>query len=260
MANQNTVTYAEKLQNMLDQQMVHGLKTGFMDANAGQVIYNGGKTVKIGTVSTTGLMDYKRGESVGFTTGKATFAYDTYTMTQDRGTKFILDSQDVDETNFQFTMAQIMKTFQEEHVIPEVDAYRLSKVATTAIGVTGSNNYEDGYTVASSTIIDKIKDGVKVIRENGYEGQVAIMCTYEVLTAVEKASLSKLSSTTFSQGGINTKVPSIDDCPLIPVPKERLVTAITTYDGTTTNQTSGGFVKGTSAKDVNFLLIPTGVP
>ena len=43
----NTISYAQILQNALDKQMVHESLTGWMDANAGQVKYNGGKEVKI---------------------------------------------------------------------------------------------------------------------------------------------------------------------------------------------------------------------
>ena len=50
----NNITYAEILQKELDKAIVHNMVTGWMDANAGQVIYNGGAEVKIPEMSVNG--------------------------------------------------------------------------------------------------------------------------------------------------------------------------------------------------------------
>ena len=80
----NTIAYAEILQTALDKKAVADLTSGFMDANAGQVIYEGGKSIKIPKMSMTGLMDYDRDD--GYTKGSVTLEYETKTMTMDRGT------------------------------------------------------------------------------------------------------------------------------------------------------------------------------
>ena len=103
----NTISYAQILQNALDKQMVHESLTGWMDANAGQVKYNGGKEVKIPQLSMDGLANYDRQADSGYTKGSIKYEYKTYTMTQDRGRKFQIDSQDVDETNFVLTATTI---------------------------------------------------------------------------------------------------------------------------------------------------------
>lgn len=66
-----------------------------MDANAGQVIYNGGKEVKIPKINMDGLGDYSR--SGEFTTGAVTLEYETKTMTMDRGRTFMLDAMDINK-------------------------------------------------------------------------------------------------------------------------------------------------------------------
>lgn len=43
----NTLTYATQLQNALDGSVTAGLTSGWMDANAGQVVYNGGNKVRM---------------------------------------------------------------------------------------------------------------------------------------------------------------------------------------------------------------------
>lgn len=259
----NTIEYAEILQNSLDKKIVQDMVTGWMDANAsrnGQVKYTGGKEVKIPQLTVDGLGDYSRTADNGYTKGDVKFEYKTYTMTQDRGRKFQIDAMDVDETNFVLTATTIMSEFQRTQVCPEIDAYRLSALATKAIAVENKENVEYGYTVNNSTIINKIKKGIKVLREKGFDGQLIIMCNYDTQLAIEEASLGKLASVTFAKGGINTQVPSIDGCPIIPVTQNRLYTAITLQDGKTSGQTAGGYKKASTAKDVNFLIIPLEVP
>lgn len=85
----NTIAYATLFQQALDKQAVAKLTSGWMDANAGQVIYNGGKEVKIPKINMDGLGDYDR--SKGFTDGAVTLEYETKVMTMDRGRSFMLD-------------------------------------------------------------------------------------------------------------------------------------------------------------------------
>jgi len=81
------------------------------------------------------------------------------------------------------------------------------------------------------------------------------LATYDTVGAVAEAALGKLAAVTFAQGGINTQVPQIDRCPLIAVPSNRMYTSITIYDGSTAGQEAGGFIKGTTAKNINFLIV-----
>lgn len=258
----NTLAFATILMQALDQKAVQTMCTGWMDANAGQVKYTGGNEVKIPTISTDGLGDYGRrgadGATVGtgFPAGAAKLEYKTYTMSQDRGRKFGLDRHDVDETNFVATAAQIMNVFQTENVVPEIDAYRISKLASY---VQEGMKKED-YTPAADSIITELKTGIKNIRKRGYNGSLICMISYDALMEVELAMAGKLTSTTFAAGGFNTTCPSIDGVPLLPVPDNRMYTAITLYDGTTSGQTVGGYVKGGSALDINFLICPTTTP
>ncbi|HGL3832018.1 TPA: hypothetical protein ACKE0J_003805 [Clostridioides difficile] len=256
----NTLAYGQVLQQGLDKQATQELLTGWMDSNAKQIKYEGGKEVKIGKLSTDGLGDYSRGSANAYVGGDVKFEYETKTMTQDRGRKFTLDAMDVDETNFLVTATTVMGEFQRLKVIPEIDAYRLSRLATIAISIEGDINVEYGYTVNSSTIINKIKTGIKIIRENGYNGPLVCHLTYDSMFAIEEKVLEKLTAVTFAQGGIQTQVPSIDGCPLIKTPQNRMYSSILLNDGTTSGQTAGGYLKGTKALDTNFIIAPVDVP
>ena len=58
----NTLACAKIFQQALDEQIAVESTTGWMEANAGQVQYNGGDEIKIPMMSTDGLGDYDRKE------------------------------------------------------------------------------------------------------------------------------------------------------------------------------------------------------
>lgn len=84
----NLIEMGKIFQKQLDKQLLMGAATGFMEANAGQVIYNGGDTVKIPSLDMDGMGDYDR--KTGYVEGGVTLSYKDYTMTQDRGRMFYL--------------------------------------------------------------------------------------------------------------------------------------------------------------------------
>lgn len=252
----NTLATATLFQKTLDQVVVQEALTGWMEANAGQVLYNGGAEVKIPKIALQGLGKYDRDS--GYNQGSITLSYETKTMTQDRGRKFQLDAMDVNETNFVATAATVMGEFQRVHVVPEIDAYRLSKLITAAI--TLDTNVTYSYTPAEATILKEVKKGISKIRNAGYNGELVIHMTADALLELETALAGKITDVTFSQGGIDTRVPSVDKCPIIPTPQNRMYSAITLYDGKTAGQEAGGYVKGTAALEANFIIVPRNVP
>lgn len=256
----NVIEYAKIFMTELDKMAIQEALTGWMESNAGQVKYNGGNEVKIPKLAVDGLGDYGRASNTGFIVGDVNFSYETRTLTQDRGRKFVIDANDVDETGFVLNASNIMGEFQRTKVVPELDAYRLSKLATTAMGIAADKNVEYAYTPASATVLEKIKKGIRIIRENGFNGPLVIHANYDVVMQLELAMAGKISNQTFSVNGIDTTVPSVDGCPIIVTPQNRLYTAITLYDGATAGQIVGGYVKGATAKDVNFIITARNTP
>lgn len=256
----NTLATATLFQKTLDKAAVQDAVTGWMEGNAGQVIYNGGAEVKIPKMSVQGLGDYDRDE--GYAQGSVTLEYETRKMTQDRGRKFQLDSMDVNENNFVTTAAAVMGEFQRTFVVPEIDAYRISKIASEVILAAKAGMTEYGYTpgTANTSALRKIKEGIKAARDNIGSVPLVIHATSEFILELELELAGKIRSVEFSKNGIITKVPAVDDVPIIPTPANRMYTAITVYDGKTSGQKQGGYVKGTTAKDINFLVMPRTVP
>ncbi|MBD8499958.1 MULTISPECIES: hypothetical protein [Paenibacillus] len=249
----NTLQYATLFQASLDEQMVALATSGWMEENAAQVKYAGGNEVKIPKIAMDGLGDYDRDR--GYVQGSVSLTYGTYALTQDRGRTFQLDAMDVDESNFAATAANVMGEFQRTLVVPEIDAYRYSKIYAMA-NAKGKVN-TTAYTPAAATIYDKLLDDITAIEDiiGENEQMVITMSTHaakqlDLADKVEK----NLEVAEFTQGNISRKVKVLDNNPIIRVPSARMKTAYVFHDGSTTGQTNGGFVPATGAKPINWII------
>ena len=254
----NTLQYSQQFQTVLDAQMLAGATSAFMEANAGQVKYDGGDTVHIPEVSMQGLAKYDRDE--GFNQGSVTLKFNPYKMTQDRGRTFQLDSMDVNETNFVATAGTVMGEFQRTQVIPEIDAYRYSKISALA---TAENKVTTGFTPAVATILEKLEAEITEIQDvvGEDEGLIVVMST-KLRTILNNADKFNryLNVAEFKNGSVNTTVKSFNDIPILGVPSARMKTAYVFNDGKTANQQAGGFKADTGAKDINWIIMPQRAP
>ncbi len=254
----NTLQYSQQFQTVLDAQMLAGATSAFMEANAGQVKYDGGDTVHIPEISMQGLAKYDRDE--GFNQGSVTLKFNPYKMTQDRGRTFQLDSMDVNETNFVATAGTVMGEFQRTQVIPEIDSYRYSKIAALA---TAENKVTTGFTPAAATILEKLEAEITEIQDvvGEDEGLIIVMST-KLRTILNNADKFNryLNVAEFKNGSVNTTVKSFNDIPILGVPSARMKTAYVFNDGKTANQQAGGFKADTGAKDINWIIMPQRAP
>lgn len=254
----NTLQYSQQFQTVLDAQMLAGATSAFMEANAGQVKYDGGDTVHIPEISMQGLAKYDRDE--GFNQGSVTLKFNPYKMTQDRGRTFQLDSMDVNETNFVATAGTVMGEFQRTQVIPEIDSYRYSKISALA---TAENKVTTGFTPAVATILEKLEAEITEIQDvvGEDEGLIIVMST-KLRTILNNADKFNryLNVAEFKNGSVNTTVKSFNDIPILGVPSARMKTAYVFNDGKTANQQAGGFKADTGAKDINWIIMPQRAP
>lgn len=255
----NTIQTATIIQTELDKAAVEQATSGWMEVNEKMVKYNGGSEVKIPYLDMDGLADYDRKN--GFTEGSVDFKYQTKTMTQDRGRSFSFDENDVDETNFVLTASTVMGEFQRTKVIPEIDAYRYSTIATACMA---KGKASGGYTPAEETILQKLYYDIARVQDVVGENTPLVITidrmTAAILSMSDKIS-KKLDVTDFRQGDVSLKVRSLDGMyPLIPVGSERLKTAYLFKDGKTTGQEAGGFAPATGSLSINWLITPRTAP
>lgn len=253
----NSLQYASIFMSDLDKQLVEGSTTGWMEDNAKQVQYNGGAEVKIPKMQMSGLGDYDR--DGGFAKGAVTVTYETKQLTQDRGRTFQLDAMDVDETNFAATAGAVMGEFQRSRVIPEIDAYRYSKIAELAEKAGKTKEYK----AAKDTIFEELMNDMTSIRDivgDGCEMVIAMNAKAAGLLDLAKGGTNVLESGIFQQGSAELKVKEIDGCPIIRVPSARFRTKYTFLDGVTESETEGGFTAAADAKGINWIIMVKNAP
>ena len=245
----NTITYAKVFQKELDKQVLEGSTSGWMEENASQVIYNGGNEIKMPKMSLQGLGSYDR--DAGYSGGAVTYSYETFALTQDRGRRFRIDAIDVDESGFGLAAANVAAEFQRTQVIPEIDAYRYSKLAAAA-------EIKDTYTPDKATVMSSLLAQLGEVRDiTGDEGDVVIVMSrpvYDKLMLSGEISYA-VESTQFKQGELEFTVKSINGAPVIPVPSARMKSE---YDFKT--DSAGGFAAKSSAKDINWIICPKSAP
>lgn len=250
----NTIEYVTLMQKALDQHIVEQSTSGWMEANEDEIQYNGGKYIKLPRITTTGLGDYDR--DLGFNKqGSVTLAWDQYEMTQDRATTFQLDSMDVNETNFVMNASSVIKTFQSEQVIPEIDAYRYS--ALNAIAKKATNTEEIALTADNA--LSKFREHVRAVRDYfGQDGLLICSITSNALALIEDSPkvTKSLNVTEFKQGNMDFRVKTIDDVIFRIVPSVRMKTAYVFNDGTT----EFGFKPDAAATNINWIISPSKTP
>lgn len=255
----NNLEYATLFQQELDRQVVAGAVTGFMEGNAALVSYSGGKTVKVPKISMDGLGDYDR--NTGFKKGSATLEFEPFVMGQDRATSFSLDAQDVSETNFVASASNLMGEFQRVKVIPEVDAFRISKIATLAIAK-GGNCVSYGYTPVKADILTNIRADIAAVQDViGVGTPLLVMLSIATQNILENSTeITKqlqvgpccMQAGTMTTGAdINLEVVKLDKCPLIEVPSALMKTAYVFADGST----NFGFTAAGTAKNINWIIM-----
>ena len=254
----NTLEMAKIFQQSLDKQMGIEATSGWMESNAQNVKYNGGDTVRMPRITTTGMARYDRDE--GFNQGSVTLSYDDYKLTQDRGRTFQLDSMDVDESNFIASAGTVMGEFQRLHVVPEVDAYRYSRIAALA---KNAHRTTDGFTPSETNILAQLDKEITDLQDAiGEAEQLVILMATPIRTVLNnvKNIERRLDVTQFKAGEINTKVKTYNEIPIFSVPSLRMKTAYVFNDGKTTGQEAGGFKADTGAKSINWIIISRRAP
>lgn len=233
---------------MLDQAIVQGLITSDLET-PNVDWFNGGKTFTLRSISTSGFQPHTR--DAGWNAGEITDEKTEFTLTQDRDIEFYVDQQDVDETNQELSVANISKVFYDEHVIPEIDAYRFSRMAKYAqdnSSKVGNYKPED---LDSSTIYSALKDGLKKMRKYGPANVIGYVST-DMMDALERSKEFTRSITNQNVGttALDSRVTSVDGVVL----KEVYATDrfASKFDF------SNGFTKAADAVNLNFVLAVNG--
>lgn len=251
----NSIERASVFQEQLDKRFIQQSVTGWMDENAGQVKYTGGKEIKIPSVVMKGMGNYSRND--GAPGGAVTLTYQTHAMTMDRGRAMDIDEMDVEETQGAAAMASLAATWQEEHVVPEIDAYRLSRAAALA------DTRKRTYTPAAASVLQELnKDIMTVVDKVGSGAPLVIHISndaYAMLINSDKL-VRQLDVGNFQRGEVSQRVRTLDGIPLFNTRTDLMKSAYDFPDGTTAGQEDGGFKPAATAKQINWIIFARRAP
>lgn len=237
----NSVALVTKYLPLLDEQYKRFSLTSMFDTANAEFV--GANAVKLFTYSSVGMADYDR--NAGYVTGDITAAWETFTIGQDRGRSFNVDSMDQDET-LNVLLPAVLSEENRLHIIPEVDAYRFAKWASTAnIGAASAD------IVPGTTDVPSLIDAAEASMDNEevpYEGRILFVspkCYQGLKEKIERRIIN-------SEDNVNTNVEFYDDMRIIRVPQSRFSTAITLAQPTTAAG-DGGYTA--SGYDINFMIV-----
>ena len=234
----NSITLFKKYIDMLDEVYKVSAKSSILDID-GSLVRAGANAneVVIPKISMDGLADYSR--SSGYVNGNVTFTNETVQFNYDRGRAFTVDAMDNEETAG-LAFGKLSSEFIRTKVVPEMDAVRFATYAgVTGIG-SATGALANGLDVlAAITVANNAMDEAEVSADGRYLFITPTL--HNLINAVDsyksKAMLDKFAG-------------------VVDVPQSRFFTAVDLYDGKSSGETVGGFVKDpSSGKNINFMII-----
>ncbi|EHC6275909.1 hypothetical protein JR552_001767 [Listeria monocytogenes serotype 1/2b] len=232
--------YATKNTKQFDQKMTQETLTSLIETP--EVDWTGARSFIVTTLSTTGYKPHTRDK--GYNSGAVANDKETYTLDFDRDIEFFVDKADVDETNEDLAAANVTGVFIAENAGPEVDAYRFSKMATSAI----ANSHSSTTVIAAGNVYSELKSALLPIRKYGVTN-IIIYVSSATMDALERSTEFTRQITNQNVGltALESRVTSLDGVLLVEVwDTDRFATKF---------NFTNGFAKATDGYDINFLIV-----
>ena len=204
------------------------------------------QTIKLPKLTVSGYKDHNRA-SAGFNAGTVANSWEPKTLDHDRDVEFIIDPQDIDETNLVTEIANIQNVFENEQAIPEKDSYRFSKLYSEAVRCASNGAQVDNTVLTSQNILNWF-DSVTVYMDDNsvpQEGRI-LYCTSAFATLFKQAADIQRTIEARTGGTLDRRVNAIEDVIIKKVPSARMKTL---YDF------SDGCVPASGALQINAILI-----
>ena len=242
----NTIENATRYSEELDRLFAQRSATGFFADNTIAAKFVGAKTVIIPDIDFQGLADYDR--DTGFSRGAITVSNTSHTMAMDRARSLQIDREDMDETGIANLAGNILGEYVRTKVVPECDAYVISKLAGLAVSRsnTVSGNVSEPFK-ALCELIHAVQDTV------GYDEELVAFVDSGIYAKLQNSSeiTKMLTVGDFKQGEVDLQVKYLNGVAIIPVVSSRMKTAYTFN-----NTASGGFTPAENARQVYMLVCP----
>ena len=203
-----------------------------------------GKTVYIPIVTTSGARAANRDSIDGSFSRNFNIDWQAMTLTMDREWDTLVDPLDVVETNEVATIANVTKVFNEQHKIPEQDAYMSMKLAGFAAAQGGTSTES----LTSATILTEWDKAIEYMtNQRVNRDRVKCKMTPTAYKLLKQATgLTRFIEVTNGVQAVDRNVAKLDGVEIIEVPADMMKTAYTF--------TSGWAIDTDHAQQINFLL------
>lgn len=237
----NSITKFKKYIDLLDEVYKNAAKTAILDGNSALVQMGANANeIVIPKISMDGLADYSR--NGGYVNGDVTLTNETVQFNYDRGRAFSVDAMDNEETAG-VAFGRLASEFIRTKVVPEMDAFRFA----TYSGISGISKVVSGATLSTGAdVIAALRAATTKMDEDEVPMENRILFITPTLYGLIQDLDTTKSREVLSR---------FSGSPVL-VPQTRFYTSIDLYDGTTSGETAGGYIKdATNGKDINFLVI-----
>ena len=216
-----------------------------------KITFDGNRTAKIVSLSTTGLSNYRRG---GYgeqnKTGAVKTEVESFTLDMERYSSIPLDKLDnMDDAGT--VLGHLAKEFARTKIVPETDAYTLSKIVSHTSATLGNRKET---TITEQNALAEIWAAFTYLaqRKVSEKDQVIIMNPETYAMFVNSDKLTKFITVSDFQGNVNYKVEKFQGRDLIVAPSDRMFTDIVIDDN--------GYHAGANSKKVNFVVVDRRAP
>lgn len=259
---------------LIQKYMQNAIDTVFAQESVTRVLENGTKWmdlnfkeaghIKIASLLLDGLSDYYRvnhdpmadsGDYThyndetsrdGYRKGNASLTWEIMKLRFDRGIQFQIDDMD-DEESAGLMIGNTLTEFLRTKVVPEVDAVRLSTLASKCNVALGNLKSE---TIAENTIIKNLNGAFEWLFDHEVpEEEQVIFVSPSVLTLMRNTNevVKYLGQADFKNGDVNFTVQTYMGRPIIPVPTNRFFTDIVV--------SQNGYFPAPTGKVINYMVV-----
>lgn len=218
----NSIALFKKYIDLLDEVYKNSAITATLESDATLARQGANANeIVIPKLAMDGLGNYSRNS--GYVSGDVTLTNETVAFNYDRGRKFSIDSMD-DEETIGVAFGKLSSEFIRTKVVPELDAFRFANLTANA-GTTVAGTLSDG-----SDAVTALQTAQTALDDDEVPTESRVLfISPALLNAIENLDTTKSRAVLSSFSEIHK------------VPKGRFYTSIDLLDGSSDNETAGGF-------------------
>lgn len=240
-----TINYAKVYNDTLADAFPYVLNYGALYAtpNNGRYRFKGGKSIELPVIKTTGRTAANR-DSVAAHSRAYENSWEEKTLTNQRKWSTLVHPQDIDQTDYAATIANITSVFNTQNKFPEMDAYTVSKIYSDW---TTAKNTPIKEAITASNVITVFDTMMANMTENRVptSGRV-LYVTPTVMNLLKNSSAISRTVDVKKGSDVDRTVTMLDGVQVVVVPSTLMKTSYTF---------TSGWTVATGASQINMFLI-----